>query len=97
VTLAEIRGEVERHLAFSALSGASREVTEGSAQRILAALLRAHLRPRCTVSWYGESWLFERIERGDLIFHRPRAVIRIADFLTALRRGGVRDDLEGQP
>jgi hypothetical protein len=91
VTLAEIREEVERHLAVSALSGASRAVSEGTAQRVLAALLRAHLRPRCTLLWYGEPWLLERIERGDLVFHRPRSVIRIADFLTALRRGGVRD------
>ena len=95
MTLAEIRQEVERHLAVSALSGASRAVSEGTAQRALAALLRAHLRPRCTLLWYGEPWLLERFERGDLVFHRPRAVIRLADFLTALRRGGVRDDPAG--
>lgn len=92
MTLAEIREEYERHLAVSVLSGASREVSEVSAQRVLAALLRAHLRPRCTLLWYGEPWLLERFEPWELVFHRPRVVIRLADFLTALRRGGVRDD-----
>jgi len=91
VTLAEIRAEVERHLAVSALSGASRAVSEGTAQRVLAALLRAHLRPRCTLLWYGEPWLLERFEHGDLIFHRPRSVIRLdrlPDGAPAGRRAG---------
>jgi hypothetical protein len=95
VTLAEIRDEVERHLAVSALAGLSHPAGVAAAYRVGAALLRAHLRPRCTVIWYGDQWLLERIEQGDLIFHRPRSVIRVADFLMALRRGGVRDDPAG--
>lgn len=98
MTLAEIRDEYERHLAVAALAGVSHPAREASAHRVAAGLLRAHLRPRCTLLWYGEPWLLERIEHGDLIFHRPRAVIRLADFLTALRRGGVKDAAtEGAP
>jgi hypothetical protein len=92
VTLAELRETLQRELIVQALQGAGR--LEGRLRvlgKVGRPLVLAHVKPRATFIWDGRAVVVEKAESDQVLFHWPREIATMREFLEAVLAGKLRD------